>query len=95
MSRLKHGMLQLAALSTMMGGMGLPDTRKPIEKEFDAEFTSMIKLCDEYNLIQQKKSKLSRTKRDMVESQVLYYSAKGKLFIENGVANIAIAIKIK
>lgn len=88
---MKYGLAMMGAMMAMAGGM--PDMRKPTEKEFDVEFNSLPALCLEYNLIQQKKSKLSRAKRDMVESQILYYSAKGKLFIENGVASIVIRVK--
>lgn len=66
-------MLPLLALSGMM-----PDMKQPgdIRIVNDADYEALI---NEYKLIQQKKSKLSRRQRDAVEYRIKWLISKGKI----------------
>jgi len=46
------------------------------------------KLIDEYQLIQEKKSKLSRRQRDMVEFRIMYLIRKGHIVINQNTTEV-------
>ena len=61
--------------------MGLPKIKQS-QAERIVNMTDSQSLVNEYHLIQQKKSRLSRSKRDAIENRVLYLVKMDKLNIE-------------
>jgi hypothetical protein len=69
-------MTALAPVLLAMGGMDVPGL-KPTESERMVNNATLEALINEYKLIQEKKSNLSRNQRDLIEGRVKYLIAKG------------------
>ena len=67
----------LMSVLPMLAMAGMSPFHKSSEAERMVNNASLEALVNEYNLIQAKKSKLSRRQRDLVEARVEYYLEKG------------------